>query len=104
MAQGEHATTDANARTSAAVEAALAGGDDLHAVLGEALKLLIAALGLRTGWIWLHDRDTDRYYSAAAQELPPYLLAPVRMTGERCWCLDELADGTPPQPGPSARL
>ncbi len=99
MAQGEHATTDANARTSAAVEAALAGGDDLHAVLGEALKLLIAALGLRTGWIWLHDRDTDRYYSAAAQELPPYLLAPVRMTGERCWCLDELADGTlPPSP------
>jgi two-component system NarL family sensor kinase len=85
---------DANARTVAAVEAALAGGEDLHAVLGETLRLLIAALGLRTGWIWLHDRETDRYYSAAAQELPPYLLAPVRMTGERCWCLDELADGT----------
>lgn len=96
MTHGAQTTAKADARTIAAVEAALAGGDDLHATLGAALKLLIAALGLRTGWIWLHDRETDRYYSAAAQDLPPYLLAPVRMTGERCWCLDELADGTLP--------
>lgn len=96
MAHEEQTTAEADARTVVAVEAALAGGDDLHAILGAALKLLVAALGLRTGWIWLHDREADRYYSAAAQDLPPYLLAPVRMTGERCWCLDELADGTLP--------
>lgn len=96
MAQREIRTATAATRTIAAVEVALAGGDDLHATLGAALKVLVAALGLQTGWIWLHDRAADRYYSAAAQHLPPYLRAPVRMTGERCWCLDELADGTLP--------
>ena len=96
MGRDERATINANARTITAVEVALGEADDLHAILGAALTPLVAALGLRTGWIWLHDREADRYYSAAAQDLPPYLRAPVRMTGERCRCLDELADGTLP--------
>ena len=108
MAQREDTTTDTTARTIAAVNVVLAGDDDLHMVLGATLRLLIAGFGLQTGWIWLHDREADRYYSAAAQNLPPYLLAPVRMTGERCWCLDELADGTlptrPEKPSTCSRL
>jgi two-component system NarL family sensor kinase len=45
-------------------------------------------LGLETGWVWLRDPVSGRFYNAAVQRLPPYLQEPVRMTGRSCWCLD----------------
>jgi two-component system NarL family sensor kinase len=60
---------------------------------GEALRRMTDLLGVRTGWVWLRDPDEDRFYSAAAQHLPPYLQAPVRMTGKSCWCLELFRHG-----------
>jgi two-component system, NarL family, sensor kinase len=54
----------------------------------EALSRMADLLGLETGWVWLHDPASARFYSAAVQGLPPYLQEPVRMTGRSCWCLD----------------
>jgi two-component system NarL family sensor kinase len=60
---------------------------------GEALRRMTDLLGVRTGWVWLRDPEADRFYSAAAQHLPPYLQAPVRMTGKSCWCLELFRHG-----------
>ena len=59
----------------------------------EALALAVDLLGLRTGWVWLIDPQTNRFYSAAAQNLPPFLRDPVRMTGRSCWCIDAFRSG-----------
>ena len=50
-------------------------------------------LGVETGWVWLRDPASDRFYSAAVQNLPPYLQEPVRMTGKSCWCLELFQSG-----------
>lgn len=50
-------------------------------------------LGVETGWVWLRDPGSGRFYSAAAQSLPPFLQEPVRMTGRSCWCLDLFEKG-----------
>jgi two-component system, NarL family, sensor kinase len=55
---------------------------------GEALSRMAGLLGVETGWVWLRDPGSDRFYSAAVQSLPPCLQEPVRMTGRSCWCLE----------------
>lgn len=50
-------------------------------------------LGVETGWVWLRDPASERFYSAAVQSLPPYLQEPVRMTGRSCWCLELFRSG-----------
>ncbi|HEV7215486.1 MAG TPA: GAF domain-containing sensor histidine kinase, partial [Chloroflexota bacterium] len=50
-------------------------------------------LDLRTGWVWLLDPATLQFYSAAAQNLPPYLRQPLHMTGTPCWCLQSFQKG-----------
>jgi two-component system NarL family sensor kinase len=55
---------------------------------GEALRRMADLLGVETGWVWLRDAASERFYSAAVQSLPPYLQEPVRMTGRSCWCLE----------------
>lgn len=55
---------------------------------GEALNRVADLLGVETGWVWLSDPASGRYYNAAVKNLPPYLQQPVRMTGYPCWCLD----------------
>jgi two-component system NarL family sensor kinase len=54
---------------------------------------VVDLLGLRTGWVWLIDPQTGRFYSASAQNLPPFLDDPVRMTGRSCWCIDAYRSG-----------
>ena len=73
----------ATALTTADVERALEG----------ALREIVRALDLAAGWIWIVDPDTDRFYLAAAYELPPYLREPVQMTGDLCWCMESFVDG-----------
>jgi two-component system NarL family sensor kinase len=59
----------------------------------EALSRMATLLGVETGWVWLRDPASDRFYSAAVQHLPPYLQEPVRMTGRSCWCLELFRSG-----------
>ena len=59
----------------------------------EALRRVAALLGVETGWVWLRDPSSARFYSAAVQHLPPYLQEPVRMTGRSCWCLELFRSG-----------
>ena len=77
-----------------AVAEALNSAPDVRQALQRTLALVADLLGLRTGWVWLLDQDTERFYSAAVQNLPPYLQAPVRMTGRPCWCMQRFQQGT----------
>src|SRR5262245_33097685 len=54
----------------------------------EALRRMAELLGVETGWVWLRDPASENFYSAAVQNLPPYLQEPIRMTGRSCWCLE----------------
>lgn len=76
-----------------AIAEALNSSPDVQQALERTLGLVADLLGLHTGWIWLMDPETGRFYNAAARDLPPYLQAPVRMTGRSCWCLDEFTAG-----------
>jgi two-component system, NarL family, sensor kinase len=60
---------------------------------GEALSRVADLLGVETGWVWLRDPASGRFYNAALQNLPPYLQEPVRMTGRSCWCLELFQNG-----------
>jgi len=71
----------------------LNGASDVDRALRAALALVIDLLGLRAGWVWLIDPSTGRFYSAAAQDLPPFLRQPVRMTGHPCWCIEAFRSG-----------
>src|SRR5213082_93379 len=77
-----------------AVAEALNSAADVREAVTRTLALVADLLGLQTGWVWLLDPETDRFYSAAVQNLPPYLQAPIRMTGRSCLCLDEFREGT----------
>jgi two-component system NarL family sensor kinase len=77
-----------------AVAEAWNSASDVHEALERTLALVTKLLGMRTGWVWLVDAETGQFYSAAAQNLPPYLQAPIRMTGTRCWCISAFDDGS----------
>ena len=64
-----------------------------QAAAGEALSRMADLLGVETGWVWLRDPASGRFYNAAVQSLPPYLQEPVRMTGRSCWCLELFRSG-----------
>jgi len=76
-----------------AIAEALNRSSDVQQALERTLGLVVRLLGLRTGWVWLLDPDTQQFYSAAVQRLPPYLKQPVRMTGSSCWCIEQFRDG-----------
>jgi two-component system NarL family sensor kinase len=76
-----------------AIAEALNSAADVRQALTRTLALVADLLGLRTGWVWLLDPTTGQFYNAAAQNLPPYLQAPVRMTGRSCWCIEEFREG-----------
>src|SRR5258707_9327242 len=77
-----------------AVSEALNSSPDVRQALERTLGLVADLLGLRTGWVWLLDQDTNHFYDAAERELPPYLQERVRMAGRRrCWCIDGFRDG-----------
>jgi two-component system NarL family sensor kinase len=66
---------------------------DVERALEAALREIVRTLDLATGWIWIVDPQTGRFYLAAAHELPPYLREPVQMTGDPCWCIESFVDG-----------
>jgi two-component system NarL family sensor kinase len=77
-----------------AIAEALNSTPDVQQALEQTLAMVADLLGLRTGWIWLLDAETDQFYSAAVQNLPPYLQEPVRMTGHHCWCISSFLGGS----------
>jgi two-component system NarL family sensor kinase len=77
-----------------AIAEALNSAADVQQALERTLALVADLLGLRTGWVWLVDPQSGRFYSAAAQNLPPYLQEPVRMTGSSCYCIDAFRGGS----------
>jgi two-component system NarL family sensor kinase len=72
---------------------ALNGAGNVDEALQTTLERVATLLGLHTGWIWLTDPRTGRFYSAVAQQLPPFLREPIRMTGHTCWCLAAFRNG-----------
>ncbi len=76
-----------------AIAEALNSAADVQQALERTLTLVAGLLGLRTGWVWLLDPETQQFYSAVAKNLPPYLQEPVRMTGRPCWCISDFLDG-----------
>ncbi len=71
----------------------LNGATDVTQALERMLSIIAGLLRLRTGWIWLIDPETKRFYNAASHNLPPYLREPVRMTGSWCQCTQDFRDG-----------
>lgn len=65
----------------------------MERALERTLAMVADLLGLRTGWVWLLDPESGRWYNAAAQHLPPYLREPVRMAGRSCWCIESFRVG-----------
>ncbi len=77
-----------------AVSEALNSSPNVRQALERTLSLVADLLGLQTGWVWLLDQDTNRFYDAAERQMPPYLQERVRMAGRRrCWCIDDFRDG-----------
>src|SRR5258706_10535301 len=88
---GAEGPGDVHARELAilnAVAEVLNSSLDVTQALEGTLALVAELLGLRAGWVWLLDPETDQFYVAASRNLPPYLQEPVRMTGSWCLCTD----------------
>ena len=66
---------------------------DVRKALERTLAQVSELFGVRTGWVWLVDPDTQQFYLAASLRLPPYLREPVRMTGSYCTCIEEFRSG-----------
>jgi len=88
--------TEIGESTLAQIIDTLSTADDVPQALGRVLALVAELLGLEAGWIWLCDDETSEFYGVAAQNLPPYLQDPVRMTGSTCWCIEGYRAGKLP--------
>jgi two-component system NarL family sensor kinase len=75
------------------VAQALNSSTDVSQALSRTLALVTELFSLRTGWIWLLNPETQQFYLAAAQNLPPFLQEPVRMSGHWCLCTDLFSKG-----------
>lgn len=75
------------------VAQALNRSSDEENCLNRTLELIAEHLGFETGWAWLQEVHSKRFYLAGSRNLPPYLQEPVRMTGSVCWCLEAFLDG-----------
>ncbi|HEX6819287.1 MAG TPA: GAF domain-containing sensor histidine kinase [Ktedonobacterales bacterium] len=93
---GDLKATETRARELGVLKAiaeALNSATDVQQALQHTLALVADLLGLHTGWVWLLDPETTQFYLAAAQDLPPYLQEPLRMTGGWCLCTDRFRRG-----------
>lgn len=77
----------------AVIAEALNRSGDVSDALERTLRLGADLLDCESGWIWLRDQRTRKFYLAASYNLPPFLQEPVRMTGSKCWCIEGLLDG-----------
>ncbi len=77
----------------AVIAEALNRSADVSAALERTLELAAGLLTCESGWIWLRDERTRKFYLAASYNLPPFLREPVRMAGSKCWCIESLLEG-----------
>lgn len=77
----------------AVIAEALNRSAEVSAALEQCLRLAAELLDCESGWIWLRDQRTRKFYLAASYNLPPFLQEPVRMTGSKCWCIEGLLEG-----------
>ncbi len=66
---------------------------DLPRALQSALENIVKLFDLNTGWIYLLEAETKKYYVAATLHLPPALANHPRRLGGTCYCLDTYRDG-----------
>ncbi len=67
---------------------------DLTPALQAALHQVAALFNLNTGWIYLQHEETQKFYLAAAQNLPPALLEnSCQLMEGGCTCLSAYQDG-----------
>ena len=86
-------STSRDLRVLKTIAEALNGTRNVGEALQTTLEQVAVLLGLETGWIWLTDARSGRFYGAVARQLPPFLREPVRMTGQSCWCLKAFRAG-----------
>ena len=66
---------------------------DVQRALQTALASIVELFNLETGWIFLIDSDTQKFYTAATYGLPPALADHPRRMGGTCTCIDDFRDG-----------
>ncbi len=66
---------------------------DLRQALMTTLAKVAELFNLETGWIYLIDPQTGKFYPAATQNLPPALAGRPRRLGGTCYCLNSYIDG-----------
>jgi two-component system NarL family sensor kinase len=66
---------------------------DLHRALHAALAQVAELFDLKTGWVFLLEDDTGKFYTAATLNLPPALADHPRRMGGTCYCLDTYREG-----------
>lgn len=66
---------------------------DLNDALQVALARIAELFNLTTGWIFLLDPTTGKFYTAATLNLPPALADHPRRLGGTCHCLDTYTEG-----------
>jgi len=65
----------------------------LKDALETALYKIVKLFDLTTGWIFLKDEVTDKFYTAVTIDLPPALADHPRRMGGTCYCIDSYVEG-----------
>ena len=66
---------------------------DVQRALQTALASIVELFNLETGWVFLIDEETDKFYTAATYGLPPALAEHPRRMGGTCACIDDYRCG-----------
>lgn len=66
---------------------------DLPRALQVALANIVDLFNLQTGWIFLIDEVSDKFYTAAIIDLPPALADHPRRMGGNCHCINTYLEG-----------
>jgi len=66
---------------------------ELKDALETALYKIIKLFDLTTGWIFLKDEGSGKFYTAVTIDLPPALADHPRRMGGTCHCIDSYVDG-----------
>jgi len=66
---------------------------NLKDALETSLQKIVKLFDLTTGWIFLKDDDSGKFYTAVTIDLPPALKDHPRRMGGTCYCIDSYVDG-----------
>ena len=66
---------------------------NLKDALETALYNIVKLFNLTTGWIFLKEDETEKFYTAITIDLPPALADHPRRMGGTCYCIDTYVDG-----------